>query len=129
MANSKSGDSVKCALVNYRDETPVVPCPYGNAQRIVTGGEGGIANVHVITVTRGNAHVHKGYDEVYYVLSGTGVINIDGEEKPLRSGTVAVIPAGIPHSIYATQGEQLEFVIFGTPSMSIDDPRAKPEKA
>jgi hypothetical protein len=43
----------KRVLVRYRDMTHVDPCPYGQACRIVTGGEGGVANVHVITVSRG----------------------------------------------------------------------------
>jgi hypothetical protein len=41
---------------------------------------------------------------------------------------VAVIPAGMPHSLEASSNEELEFVIFGTPPMSIDDERAKPVK-
>jgi quercetin dioxygenase-like cupin family protein len=41
---------------------------------------------------------------------------------------VAVIPAGVPHSLEAAAGEELEFVIFGTPPISIDDERARPRK-
>ena len=60
-------------LVSHRDETAPTDCPYGHVQRIVTGGEGGVANVHVVRVTEGATHVHTGYDEVYYVLSGSPV--------------------------------------------------------
>lgn len=45
-------EGAKRVLVRYRDMTRVDPCPYGQACRIVTGGEGGVANVHVITVKR-----------------------------------------------------------------------------
>jgi quercetin dioxygenase-like cupin family protein len=38
------------------------------------------------------------------------------------------IPAGVPHSLEANAGEELEFVIFGTPPMAIDDEKAKPRK-
>lgn len=118
----------KRALVRHRDQTPSAACPYGEACRIVTGGEGGVANVHVITVTEGGLHVHRQYDEVYYVLSGTGTVTIADEEHPLRPGTVVVLPAGTPHALRAAPGTRLEFVIFGTPPMSIDDPRARPER-
>ena len=115
-------------LVRHRDQTTPLDCPYGNVQRIVTGGAGGVANVHVVKVTKGTTHVHTGYDEVYYVLSGTGTITLGEDVYPLRPGSVAVIPAGVPHSLEAHPGEELEFIIFGTPPMAMDDERAKPRK-
>jgi mannose-6-phosphate isomerase-like protein (cupin superfamily) len=115
-------------LVNHRDETPPFDCPFGQVQRIVTGGAGGVANVHVVKITKGTPHLHTGYDEVYYVLSGTGTITLGDETHPLRPGTVTVIPAGVPHSLEASTGETLEFIILGTPPMAMDDPRAKPVK-
>jgi len=115
-------------LVHHRDDIEPVNCPFGHVQRIVTGGEGGVANVHVVKVTKGTPHVHTGYDEVYYVLSGTGMITLDQETHPLRPGTVVVIPAGVPHSLEAATGDELEFIIFGTPPMAMDDERARPQK-
>lgn len=121
-------ESMKRPLVQHRDQTDPIDCPYGHVQRIVTGGEGGVANVHVVRVTKGTTHVHTGYDEVYYVLSGSGAITLDTETARLAPGTVAVIPAGVPHSLEADPGEELEFVIFGTPAMAMDDERAMPKK-
>jgi mannose-6-phosphate isomerase-like protein (cupin superfamily) len=115
-------------LVRHRDETQPIDCPFGHVQRIVTGGEGGVANVHVVKITKGTPHLHEGYDETYFVLSGTGTITLDQETHPLRPGTVAVIPAGMLHSLEASAGSELEFVIFGTPPMRIDDERARPRK-
>ena len=115
-------------LVRHRDETAPVDCPYGHVQRIVSGGEGGVANVHVVRVSKGTTHVHTGYDESYYVLSGTGRITLGQDVYPLRPGAVAIIPAGVPHSLEADPGEELEFIIFGTPPMAMDDDRAKPKK-
>ena len=119
---------MKEALIRHRDETAPLDCPFGHVERIVTGGQGGVANVHVVTVTRGTPHVHAGYDEVYYVLSGSGRVTLDKDTHTLRPGSVAVIPAGVPHSLEANAGEDLEFVIFGTPPMTLDDDRARPRK-
>ena len=119
---------MKQPLVRHRDQTPPLDCPFGHVERIVTGGEGGVANVHVVKVTQGTPHIHSGYDEVYFVLSGTGTITLDQKTHPLRPGTVVVIPAGVPHSLEAEAGQELEFVIFGTPPMAMDDARAKPKK-
>lgn len=120
--------SYRQPLVHHRDETRSIECPFGDVQRIVTGGAGGVANVHVVKITKGTPHVHEGYDEVYYVLAGCGAITLGHETRPLRPGSVAVIPAGLRHSLDASPGEQLEFVIFGTPPMAMDDKRATPIK-
>jgi len=120
--------SERIPLVRYRDRTDPIDCPYGNVTRVVTGGEGGIANVHVVRVTEGGLHYHEGYDEVYYLLSGSGSIRLGEEDHALRPGAVVTIPAGVPHSLRADEGEVLEFVIFGVPGMRIDDDRARPRK-
>ncbi len=114
-------------LVHYRDDVEPVDCPFGHVQRVVTGGVGGVANVHVVKITKGTPHVHTGYDEVYYVLSGNGTIQLGEQTHSLRPGSVAVIPAGIPHSLEAHPLEELEFIIFGTPPMAMDDERARPK--
>ena len=119
----------KAPLVRYLDQTPHISCPYGQVQRVITGGEGGIANVHVVKVTAGGRHFHNDYDEVYYILQGEGTIKIQNEEHALRPGAAVVIPAGIPHALQAQPGQKLEFVIFGTPAMPISDDRAAPRSA
>jgi len=115
-------------LVRYLDQAPALDCPYGQVHRIVTGGQGGIANVHVVRVTAASPHIHEGYDETYYLLSGTGTINLAGKDYRLKPGAVVVIPRRLEHALQADQGQTLELVIFGTPAMSADDPRFKPHK-
>lgn len=121
-------DIRKQPLVHHRDETRPADWPFGEMQRIMTGGEGGVANVHVAKTKSLPHFFHTGYDEVYYVLSGTGTVTLNGEASSLRPGSVVVIPAGTTHALEASEGEELEFVIFGTPPMSITDKRAKPMK-
>ena len=125
MAENRS----KQPLVRYLDQTQALDCPYGSVRRVVTAGAGGVANVHVVSVTKGTPHVHAGYDEVYYVLAGNGRIWIGETEYALRPGAAAVIPAGMPHALEAAPGEALQFVIFGTPPVPLDDARARPERA
>jgi len=116
-------------IVRYLDETKSLPCPYGDVRRIVTGGEGGVANVHVIRVTCGNRHFHTGYNEVYYILSGSGIVTMGEDSYAIRPGAVVVIPAGVPHSLQSDTDTPLEFVIFGTPPIPLNDDRAMPMKA
>lgn len=116
----------KSPVVRYEDETAPIPCPYGDVRRVVTGGEGGVANVHVVRVTRGGRHWHAAYDETYYVLGGEGSLTLGEATHRLRPGAVVVIPAGLSHALEADPGQTLEFVIFGTPPMPISDDRARP---
>ncbi len=119
---------MKIPLVKYRDEVQPTPCPYGTTTRVVTGGEGGVANVHIISVTRGGLHYHSAYDETYYLLSGEGKIRLDGCEYVLRPGAVVVIPAGVAHELESGTEAPLEFVIFGTPALPIESKEARPLK-
>lgn len=115
------------AIVRHIDRIAPIDCPYGTVRRIVTGGEGN-GNVHVARVTEGGEHYHAAYDETYYVLSGSGTLRIESEDYPLAPGTVAVIPSGKVHSLVSDSEAPLEFIIFGTPPMSIEDERAVPRK-
>ena len=43
-------------------------------------------------------HYHR-YDEVVYVLEGSGALHIDGESTPLRPGSCIHLPAKLVHSL------------------------------
>jgi mannose-6-phosphate isomerase-like protein (cupin superfamily) len=115
------------AIVRNIGKVAPINCPYGTVRRIVTGGEGN-GNVHVVRVTEGGEHFHLAYDETYYFLSGNGTLTIERETFAVNPGTVALIPSGKAHSLVSDSEAPLEFIIFGTPPMSIEDERAAPRK-
>ena len=51
------------------------------------------------------------HDEIYYVLSGTGVVHSDGEEKALKAGTAAWLYTGAKVGIRQTGSEPLVLII------------------
>lgn len=56
--------------------------------------------------------VHRiGHDEIYYVLSGTGIVHSDGEEKALKAGTAAWLYKGAQVGIRQTGGEPLVLIV------------------
>lgn len=55
-------------------------------------------------------HQHNGETETYYILSGEGMLNDNGEQKPLKPGDVAFTDNGGFHSIENTGTTNLEFV-------------------
>jgi hypothetical protein len=44
------------------------------------------------------AHVHPNQEERFEVVSGTLAMRVDGKERILRPGDVAVVPPGRPHA-------------------------------
>jgi len=57
--------------------------------------------------------------EAYYILSGHGVLRIDGADHPLAPGTTAFIPGGTWHQARATQSETLRLLyVFAADSFS-----------
>jgi mannose-6-phosphate isomerase-like protein (cupin superfamily) len=119
----------KHPLVRHRHETPAADWAFGEMRRIVMGGEGGVANVSCAKLKSLPAFYHTGYDEIYYIISGTGTVKLNNEPSRLQPGSVVVIPAGTSHSLEADPGQELEFVIFGSPPIPIEDERAKPRPA
>ncbi len=51
------------------------------------------------------------HDEIYYVLSGTGVVQSDGGEKALKAGTAAWLYRGAKVGIRQTGDEPLVLII------------------
>lgn len=60
-------------------------------------------------------HAVTGTREVYVILSGTGIVEVDGRAAPVSPGDRVVIPAGVPQRITATGGTTLEFHCLCTP--------------
>ncbi len=64
-------------------------------------------------------HYHRLSEEFYYITTGTGVMEIDGEQQEVGRGDVILIPAGAWHQIRAS--EALEFLCCCAPPYSHDD--------
>jgi mannose-6-phosphate isomerase-like protein (cupin superfamily) len=54
--------------------------------------------VGYIPVVRAPDHFHR-YDEVVYVLEGTGALHVDGETAPLAACSCVHLPAGLVHCL------------------------------
>lgn len=65
-------------------------------------------------------HRHD-YDELFWIRTGTGAHLIDGEESPLRSGTVSIVLAGQVHTLTSASGVGGAVVRF-RPEMLASEP-------
>jgi mannose-6-phosphate isomerase-like protein (cupin superfamily) len=60
-------------------------------------------------------HVHEVAENVYYILKGAGVVELDGERHVVGPHTVIHIPPGVRHGIFNTGLEDLLFIVVASP--------------
>ncbi len=53
-----------------------------------------------------------GEDEIYFVLSGAGMLDIDGVTRVIEEGTVIDVPAGAPHWFHSITDTLRLLVVF-----------------
>ena len=57
-----------------------------------------------------SGHKHKGQEEVYYFIEGTGKMELDDDTIKVQSGDVVLIEDGVFHRVHAGMYEELYFV-------------------
>ncbi|MHC4993577.1 MAG: cupin domain-containing protein [Planctomycetota bacterium] len=84
-------------IVHMGDIEPV-PCPCGTSRRAFADAGESPASLHIVDIkTDPQTHYHKSMTEVYHVLEGEGVIELDGESHPIRPGSTVMIHPGCRH--------------------------------
>ncbi len=63
-------------------------------------------------------HTHKVQEQVYHILEGEGLMEMDGERRVVRKHDVIFIPPGIEHGITNSGLTDLTFIVVTTP---VDD--------
>ena len=104
-------------IVRRLEQVQPVPCPCGESRRLVTRADGTVAGLHVTHIRNGSAHFHKETTEFYYVLSGSGALELDGETTELKPGTAVVIP---PETTHRGLGDFVA-VVFCVPAFDAAD--------
>jgi mannose-6-phosphate isomerase-like protein (cupin superfamily) len=69
----------------------------------------GIASIPAGSTIVDAKHRHDQH-EVYVVTSGTGVVHLDDEAHPVRTGSAVFIPGGVRHCAENTGDDTLTFV-------------------
>lgn len=85
-----------------------------------------IAAIYDTTLEPGQSiqpHYHGNFEEVYYVLSGYGMMSIGEEQKEITRGDVVYIPLLAVHTLHNTANVPLRFI---TVTVSLH-PNAKEE--
>jgi quercetin dioxygenase-like cupin family protein len=62
------------------------------------------------------AHSHKIQEQIYHVLEGEGLMEIDGTRQVVRRHDVIFLPPGIEHAISNTGLGPLVFLVVTSPT-------------
>lgn len=60
-------------------------------------------------------HVHEVAENLYYILQGKGIVELDGVKHLVEPHTVIHIPPGVQHGIFNTGVEDLIFLVAASP--------------
>jgi len=66
-------------------------------------------------------HYHKLSEELYFLLEGTGLMEIDGTAHPVTPGDAILIPPGAWHQITTTSQHALRFLCCCAPPYDHSD--------
>jgi mannose-6-phosphate isomerase-like protein (cupin superfamily) len=64
-------------------------------------------------------HYHRDSEEIYFLLDGTGVLELDGQLRDVQPGDAVLIPPGTWHQIRAL--EPLRFLCCCSPAYAHSD--------
>jgi mannose-6-phosphate isomerase-like protein (cupin superfamily) len=105
-------------LIRHVDEVDtVVHSACGKSVRLFTHRDTDTANLHVTTIHDAQLHYHERCTEFYYILKGTGTMQVGDETVPVRPGAALLIPPGTPH-----RGEGgFTTIVFGVPAWDEED--------
>lgn len=104
-------------IYRKRSEAPTVDCYCGPSTRIVTRTDTPVANLHVTKITDSVKHYHKLCTEYYYILEGSGKMELGADIVDLEPGVTIVIEPGTPHRAYG----DITTIVIGIPSQVHDD--------
>lgn len=61
------------------------------------------------------SHVHAVQEQIYHVMSGEGLLILDGERRLVRANDVTYIPPGVVHEFHCTGTDPLVFLVITSP--------------
>jgi mannose-6-phosphate isomerase-like protein (cupin superfamily) len=89
----------------------------GQIRCLIEQKDGAAAEVHHVRIHDAKLHYHERTDEVYYVISGNGIMSLDGEQIELHPGVVVYVPRGVKHK---AKGD-LTVLVVCIPAGVLDD--------
>ena len=87
--------------------------------RLPTAADGVGCSLNVAEIRDSVRHYHRETAEVYYILEGTGKIELNGEWLAIEPGMVVYIEPGTRHRVVSDAG--LKTIVVAIPPFRDDD--------
>ncbi|UCF94033.1 MAG: cupin domain-containing protein [Desulfobacterales bacterium] len=68
-------------------------------------------------------HTHETAENIYYILQGEGIVELDGERHLVGPKMVVFVPPGVAHGIKNTGFEDLIFIVMASPPKDMPRPK------
>jgi quercetin dioxygenase-like cupin family protein len=62
-------------------------------------------------------HTHDVEEQIYYILEGEGLMELDGAKKIIHPGLTIFIPPKVKHALYNTGTKDLTFLVVTSPPL------------
>src|SRR2546429_9144560 len=89
----------------------------GQIRPLIEEQDGAAAEVHHLEITDAKLHYHQRTDEIYYVISGQGGMQLDDATIALSEGVVVYVPRGVKHRAWG----KLQVLVVCIPSGVLHD--------
>ena len=90
------------------------PSTHGNCNQ-------SLAEATVLPGTRTELHRHAISEELYFILTGSGIMTLGDDCFKVGAGDTVLIPPGTPHRIEATGTEALRILCCCSPAYAHED--------
>ncbi len=105
-------------LIRHEGEVPRERSTCGWRDRLISREDDEVAAwAHAVDIDGARPHYHKIATEIYYVLDGDGSVVLDGEEHPIRKGSMVHIPPGVVHGAKG----KMRVLVVGIPNLDDSD--------
>jgi mannose-6-phosphate isomerase-like protein (cupin superfamily) len=66
-------------------------------------------------------HHHREIEEIYYVVSGRGLMTVGGETREVGAGDAVYVPRGCRHTLQNTGTEAIKLILVCGPAFFYED--------
>lgn len=105
--------------IRRAEDAPTVPCPCGESTRIISAIDGLGCSFHITQISDSIRHYHRKSAEVYYILEGTGQMELGEDTVAIDPGCVIAIAAGTRHRLFSPLG--VKTIVVAVPAFDPAD--------
>jgi quercetin dioxygenase-like cupin family protein len=99
-------------VIRHFDDLTVQPEPYADYRPVFETKRLNVTQVRIHPGDTVPAHTHQDEDQIYYVASGSGFVELDGQRTEVSAGSSVFIALGTEHLITNTGDGPLDYVFF-----------------